>query len=303
MPSCFPLPYSKFFILLILSLFLNIPVVMADSVQARCDVYPKGEDHTDVSIPCDFSQRQGFITINRSDNIHHELTPQGSVVGNFKDQDGNMVYRQSGLGKIGVIFRFKNESIYVYWDTVGLSQKVNKNSNISNSLAFDKKMDLLGISFHVSCPNNSSLNTLVIKPSGLKIDNSVIKKEIDGTVTGAEIADINNDGSPEIYVYINSVGSGSYGDVVAYSANNKKSLSTIYLSPLTDDKKSSQGYMGHDVFSVIESSLVRQFPIYKEGDTNSNPSGGTRQVKYELAAGEASWQLKLINAMDLKTYK
>lgn len=298
MSSCFPLSYNNFFILLILSSVLNIPVAMADSAQARCDVYPKGEDHTNVSIPCVFSQRQGFITINRSDNMNHELTPQGNVVGNFKDQDGNMVYRQSGLGKIGVIFRFKNESIYVYWDTAGLPKNVNKNSNLSNNQAFDKKMDLLGISFHVSCPNDSSLNTLVIKPSGLTIDNSVIKKEIDGTVTGAEIADINSDGSPEIYVYVNSVGSGTYGDVVAYSANNKKSLSGIYLPPLADDKKNSQGYMGHDEFSVIETSLARRFPIYKEGDTNNNPSSGTRQMQYKLVSGEASWQLKFVDAME-----
>ncbi len=39
----------------------------ADSTQARCDIYPLGEDHTDVMIPCTFSQRQGYITINRDD--------------------------------------------------------------------------------------------------------------------------------------------------------------------------------------------------------------------------------------------
>ncbi len=61
-----------------------------------------------------------------------------------------------------------------------------------------------------------------------------MEQEIDGTVSGVEIADFNSDGSPEIYVYVTSAGSGSYGDLVAYSSNNNKSISGIYLLPLTE---------------------------------------------------------------------
>lgn len=275
---------------------LSIPLALADSTQARCDIYPKGEDHTDVSIPCVFSQRQGYITIVRSDKVYHELRPQDDAVGNFKDEKGDDVYRQSGLGKRGLIFRFKHESIFVYWDTSGLADNNNGNSKLSNSHAFDKKFNLQGITFHIICPNNGSLNTLEIKPYGLEIDNTIIKKEIDGVVTGAEIADMNGDGSAEIYVFTHSAGSGSYGDVVAYSANNKKSLSGIYLPPLADDKLNSPGYMGHDEFTVIESSLARRFLIYKKGDSNANPTGGMRQLQYKLVAGEATWQLKLVKS-------
>ncbi|MGB5191200.1 MAG: hypothetical protein WBN54_14170, partial [Robiginitalea sp.] len=48
------------------------------------------------------------------------------------------------------------------------------------------------------------------------------------------------------------------------------------------------GYMGHDEFAVVETSLVRRFPVYKSGDSNSNPTGGTRQIQYKLQDGEAS---------------
>jgi len=37
--------------------------------------------------------------------------------GNYKDNQGYPVYRQSGLGKEGLIFKLKEESVYVYWDT------------------------------------------------------------------------------------------------------------------------------------------------------------------------------------------
>lgn len=161
---------------------------------------------------------------------------------------------------------------------------------------FDKVLKLQGITFNVQATNEGSLNQLTITPSGLEGDNRVIKKEIDGSVTGAEIADLNADGSPEIYVYVNSAGSGSYGSLVAYSSNNKKSLSEIYLFPLEDDKKNSVGYMGHDEFTIIENSLARRFPVYNEGDANCCPKGGMRQLQYKLIAGEASWQLKLLKS-------
>jgi hypothetical protein len=158
--------------------------------------------------------------------------------------------------------------------------------------AFDQKLALQGITFHVTCPNDSSAPTLTITPSGLAIDNSPMKKEVDGHVVLAEVADLDVDGSPEIYVYVQSAGSGSYASLVAYAANKKKSLSEIYLPPITDDARASKGYMGHDEFRVVESTLVRRFPVYREGDTNAKPTGGTRQIQYKLAAGEAGWVLR-----------
>ncbi len=164
--------------------------------------------------------------------------------------------------------------------------------------AFDKTLSLNGISFHITCPNEGSLNPLTIVPSGLTIDNSTIKKEeIDGSVRGAEVADLNGDGFPEIYIYINSAGSGSYGSLVAYGSNNNKSLSEIYLPPLEEDAKNSKGYMGHDEFTVMEGNLVRRFPIYKNTDSNVNPTGGMCQLQYELVPGEAGWILQLINSL------
>jgi hypothetical protein len=93
--------------------------VFADSQDARCEIYPKGSDRLDKMIPCTFSQRQGHITIARGDGVTHELSPVGDKPGNFSDQNGRPVVRQSGLGEMGQIFRFQDISIFVYWDTAG----------------------------------------------------------------------------------------------------------------------------------------------------------------------------------------
>lgn len=158
---------------------------------------------------------------------------------------------------------------------------------------FDTTLALAGISFHVRCANAGSLNTLRITPTGLGNDNTEIVREVDGGVAGAEVADLDADGSPELYVYITSAGSGSYGSLVAYAANRRRSLSEIYLPPVTDNAGAARGYMGHDESAVVEDRLVQRFPIYREGDTNASPSGRTRQLQYKLVPGEAGWQLRL----------
>jgi hypothetical protein len=88
----------------------------ADWTQSRCEIYAKGSDKLEKMVPCTFGQRQGHITITRDDGITHDLSPVGDTPGNFRDQDGHAVYRQSGLAEAGLIFRFPKESLFVYWD-------------------------------------------------------------------------------------------------------------------------------------------------------------------------------------------
>ena len=165
---------------------------------------------------------------------------------------------------------------------------------------FNQDLSLQGVTFHISTPNEGSINKLTISIDGLKSKTDPSEKEIDGTVTGAEVADLNSDGSPEIYVYTTSAGSGSYGNVIGISINKMKSASDIFMPPITDDKKRGIGYMGHDEFAVVEGTLVRRFPIYKAGDTNAKATGGLRQVNYKLKSGEAGWVLRIKNSMDFK---
>jgi len=172
-----------------------------------------------------------------------------------------------------------------------------ENSEISSTMnpileeqenGFQKTLTLQNITFDIKSSGEGSIQQLLIQPKGLEIDNQDISREIDGSVVDAEIEDLNSDGSPEIVIYTVSAGSGSYGNVIGYSVNNGKSMSEIYFPDLFDNKEASTGYMGHDQFTIMESTLARRFPVYKEGDTNNNPTGGTRQIEYKLKDGEAS---------------
>lgn len=158
---------------------------------------------------------------------------------------------------------------------------------------FKVALELQGFSFAIEATNEGSINKLKIVATGLTEDSSPAETEIDRTVPGAEISDLDSNGFPEVYVYIASAGSGAYGSLVAYAVNKGKSMSPIFLPGIADDPKASKGYMGHDSFAVQENALGRRLPIYNEGDTNSQPAGKTRQLQYKLKAGEAGWVLQL----------
>jgi hypothetical protein len=157
---------------------------------------------------------------------------------------------------------------------------------------FDKTLAWQGIGFRVSSPNDSSIGMLKIQPSGLAGANEAITREVDGRVVGAEVADLDANGSPELYVFVQSAGSGSYGSLVALGVNGGKSLSEVFLPDLAEDPRLSEGYQGHDEFAVLGNALERRFPVYRPGDTNAAPSGGTRRVQYRLEKGEAGWVLR-----------
>jgi len=166
------------------------------------------------------------------------------------------------------------------------------------SRPFFARLVLQGVTFQVESPNEGSINAVTVQAQTPQRTLGPIKVEADGTITNVEIADLNGDGYPEIYVYVTSAGSGSYGSLIAYASNRNRSLSEIHLPSLEDDREASKGYMGHDKFAVGEATLIRRFPVYRKGDTNAKPTGGTRQLQYKLVAGEAGWVLRKDRSID-----
>jgi hypothetical protein len=156
---------------------------------------------------------------------------------------------------------------------------------------FSQKFEENGITYTLSSPNSSEGNTVTIQTRGLKSGNIPISRSVEGLVTKAEIADLNGDGVPELFLYTSSPGSGSYGKAYAWATNGKKTLTEIFITPPRE--KDLSGYMGHDEFAVIENSFARRFPVYKPGDSNASPSGGWRQFQYKLKPGEAGWVLQI----------
>ena len=154
--------------------------------------------------------------------------------------------------------------------------------------SFQKSLQFKSISFDIDTKGSGSLRQLIIQPKGFEETNKSFELEIDGKITEAQVADLNSDGFPELLIFTQSAGSGSYGNVIAFSSNGAKSMSQVYFPRTSENPKLNKGYMGHDTFLINESTLIQEFPVYKEGDPNSNPTGGIRRIEYKMVDGEAA---------------
>lgn len=101
------------------SLLLLASPVHADWQEARCDIQPAKEPGVVKTVPCTFSQRQGYITIRRHDGVIYELSPVGTA-GAYRDQQGRPVERGIVEKNQGLTFQFGEETLSVLWDTSSL---------------------------------------------------------------------------------------------------------------------------------------------------------------------------------------
>lgn len=136
-------------------------------------------------------------------------------------------------------------------------------------------------------PMGMSLSDIIIETQGFETEfkDSIYQSN---PVSEIFLSDLNNDGYDEIYIVTRSVGSGSYGKIIAYASNRDKSLSPVYIqnggTPLTD-------YSGHDVYRVDSGYLLRTYQKYAiPSDTGSDPKK-TGNIRYKLKPGEAGWLL------------
>jgi len=148
-------------------------------------------------------------------------------------------------------------------------------------------------------PVGRSLSTIEISTKGFEHNYAETYEDRD-PISEAFVADLDGNGFDEIYIITTSAGSGSYGTVLGFASNKDKSLSSIHF-PDQEEGEKFEGYMGHDTFKIEGQNLVRVFPVYREGDANTNPTGGKRKLVYGLYPGEAMWQLKIEKSETLNT--
>jgi hypothetical protein len=109
-------PRNASSIFLALLLFAGAGHSSADTVDASCEVYPRGSDRASWYGPCTFSQRQGAVGIQLDNGKRYDLSPVGDGPGQYRDQKGRPAHRESGMGNAGQIYRLADDSVMVYWD-------------------------------------------------------------------------------------------------------------------------------------------------------------------------------------------
>ena len=151
-------------------------------------------------------------------------------------------------------------------------------------------------------PVGQSLSTIKISTQDFENNYQEIYEDRN-PISNVFVTDLDVNSFDEIYIFTISAGSSSFGTILGFASNKDKSLSMINFPEIQEGDKNFEGYMGHDVFKIEKRKLIRIFPIYNEGNTNQNPTGGKRKLVYGLYTGEAMWQLKVEKSETLDSHK
>lgn len=142
--------------------------------------------------------------------------------------------------------------------------------------------------FSITAADSGRVRTVQIKAYRGELLLTNFRVRVDGAVVGAEVADLDKNRFPELYIYSTSDGSGSFGRVYAWQfmPERKADITTPnWLRP------TSNGYMGHDSLWVESTILCRKYPMYQSSDANAEPSGGDRMIRYKLKSAGAGFAL------------
>lgn len=154
-----------------------------------------------------------------------------------------------------------------------------------------QELQLQGITFKISATNKQPINSIVVSVEGLEIGDDTQTIEIAGGLVNAETEDMNSDGSPELILFLNSYGEEPEEFAVGFSVNNQKSMSRVAIPPLTSEQE--VGYQGGGEMAIVETKLIRRFPVYEQIGEEWVKTDKTRQLQYALKEGEASRQFVL----------
>lgn len=133
--------------------------------------------------------------------------------------------------------------------------------------------------FTVSAPDSGAVGELAVKAYRGQLLLTNFRVRVEGNVVGAEVADLDKNRFPELYVYSRSRGSGSYGRVYGWQFLPERKADVVLVNwrlPLT------RGYMGHDSLWIERDILCRRYPVLNTDTGNAEPTGSNRLVRYRL---------------------
>ncbi len=167
----------------------------------------------------------------------------------------------------------------------------------------DTTMKVGSAGYRVYCNNkNPEKNNLNVTPIGFDKSAREISIEIKGRVLSTESDDLNNDGFPDLILYIYSSDVNGYGKAFGIYSDKNQGIRPIMFPDIMDDMKLSVGYKGHDEYSLIEGNLMRRFPVYQKVDSvNTLPNGMIRQIQYRVVPTEQEgFKFKVVRSFEFK---
>ena len=176
---------------------------------------------------------------------------------------------------------------------IGLSVQAQKANRYDSTLKIGK------VGYRVTCMNRASnQNVLSIKPIGFKNESREAAMDLKAKVTSAEIDDLNQDGYPDLIIYI--LEPSGKTNLFCVSSRENESMQPIYFPDITNDSQLSKGYRGQDEYKLVEGILFRKFPVYESDTSIKTPTNKVRQIMYRVVEGDqGSWKFKAFKNFDM----
>ena len=179
---------------------------------------------------------------------------------------------------------------FLFISIASLGQKGNK---------YDSTVKMGKAGYRITCMNRSvERNTLNIRPIGFKSEVREANLELKARVVSAEIDDLNNDGFPEVIIFIEEPKGNK--SLFCISSKENERMEPIFFPDIKDDMRLSKGYRGADEFRLLEGVLFRKFPVFESDTAIKAPTNKVRQILYRVIAGEqGSWKFKSFKDFDM----
>ncbi|WP_232074213.1 hypothetical protein [Spirosoma aureum] len=172
-------------------------------------------------------------------------------------------------------------------DVAPLQSSIYRQATTATTVLYETSLRFNIYTFTITATDSGAVRDLAVKAYRGTLLLTNFHTRVDGAVTGAEVADLDNNRFPELYVYSTSDGSGSFGRVYGWQFLPER------MAPIQTPNwlKGFEGYMGHDSLWVERDVLCRKFPIYNSGDANAEPTGGVKMQRYRLRPSGQSFTL------------
>ncbi len=109
---------------------------------------------------------------------------------------------------------------------------------------------------------------------------AAFKTDVDFLAHKAWTTDLNDDGKPELIVASRDDGKNGRGALDVYWLEGNVIKRAAILK-----NEEGAGYLGRDSFRLHGRKIERSFPVYRDGDPDNSPSGGTRILQYTFQDG------------------
>jgi len=174
---------------------------------------------------------------------------------------------------------------YLLWAIASLLS-LTANAQLSFN-KIDTTMKIGKVGYRVSCRNRAVTdNPISIRAIGMESDVRPMDFPLKGRLYATQVDDLNSDSYPDLLLVIYTDSNATHGTVYCLLSEANKSLTPCYLPDISYDPKVNKGYKGYDRFSLLEGTLLQQFPIYNTGDEKDKPTGGTRTLMYQVTRSE-----------------